>query len=95
MRADVIKLISESPAAHGVFDAAAQTKRTVFCEVRSVGMREMYLAKGHDLHPEYVFVLSDYGEYKGEMLVEYHSVLYNVLRTYVNRQKIEITVARR
>jgi hypothetical protein len=95
VRADVLYLVSETPEARGVFDEVNRTKRMVYCEVRSVGMSEVYEAKGHDLNPEYVFDLSDYTEYNGEKLVEYNGVLYDVFRTYVNGQKIEITVTRR
>lgn len=95
VRADVIYLVSESPEARGVFETAQRTKRMVFCEVRSVGMSEAYEAKGHDLSLEYVFDLSDYAEYNGEKIVEYNGVMYDVFRTYVNGQKIEITVMRR
>lgn len=95
VRADVVYLVSETPAARGVFEPVERTKRMVYCEVRSVGMSEVYEAKGHDLEPEYVFDLSDYAEYNGEKIVEYNGVLYDVFRTYVNGQKIEITVTRR
>lgn len=95
VRADVLFLVSESPAVRGVFDHVERSKRMVYCTVRSVGMSEAYEAKGHDLSPEYVFDLSDYAEYEGEKMIEYNGVLYDVLRTYVNGQKIEITVTRR
>lgn len=95
IRADVLYLISENPEAHGVFDAPATTRRMVYCTVSSVSRTEVYLAKGHGLDPEFVFELSDFAEYQGEKIVEYNGVLYDVIRTYVRSQSIEITVARR
>lgn len=95
VRADVVYLVAEAPEVRGVFDEKTTQKRLVFCVVRSVGMREVYEAKGHELEPEYVFVLSDYDEYKGEKIAEYNGQSYNVIRTYVNGQKIELTVTRR
>ena len=95
VRADVLFLISEQPKAKGVFDQAECEKRRVFCVVKSVGMREMYEAKSHGLDPEYVFELSDYEEYQGEKFVEFRGVNYEIIRSYVNGQKIELTVTRR
>lgn len=94
VRADVIYLVSESPSAHGVFEPVEKSKRMVYCVVKSVGMKEIYLAKNLDLSPEYVFELADYAEYCGEKTVEYNGVLYDVFRTYVKGQKIEITATR-
>lgn len=36
IRATVIKLLSDTPAAHGVFDAPVITEREVYAEIRSV-----------------------------------------------------------
>lgn len=95
VRADVLTLISESPAAHGRFDAPTETRRQVFCTVRSVGMREAYEALSHGLRPEWVFVLTHSFEYQGEKRCEFRGVNYTVLRTYVTEADgIEITVER-
>lgn len=92
IRNDVIELIGEDPSAHGIFDNPTETARRVFCEVRSVGMSEFYRAREQDLHPDFVFVLSDYAEYKGEKICAYHGKRYRIIRTYVDRQRIELTV---
>lgn len=92
IRADVITLIGEDPVAHGIFEEYTETQRKVFCEVRSVGVNEFYRALEQDLHPVCVFVLADYAEYKGEKIVDYHGKRLRVVRTYVDRQKIELTV---
>lgn len=93
LRADVVYLISQTPGKHGVFDPpTAETERMVYCTVRSVGMSEFYKAKEYGLAPEYVFELADFADYEGERIVEYNNVRYEVIRTYVDGLKIEITV---
>ena len=96
VKADVIKLIKESPAAHGVFDSTVtKTARTVYCTVRSVGRTEIYHALSAGLQPEYIFELAHFFEYQGEKLVEYRGIEYRVIRTYVtDTDTIEITVER-
>lgn len=88
---DVITLVGETPAAHGVFDVPTETQRQVFCSVRSVGMREAYTAMSNGLHPELVFVLSDYGDYNGEKILLYREKQYRVIRTYISGTSIELT----
>lgn len=92
IRQDVIDLIAEDPRARGIFEPVAETKRTVFCAVRSVGMNEFYRAMEQDLHPEYVFTLEHFDEYQDEKVCEYHGKRYRIIRTYVDRQRIELTV---
>lgn len=92
IRSDVITLISEKPTAHGIFEPFTETERTVYCEVRSVGVNEFYRAMEQDLRPVCVFVLADYAEYHGEKIVDYHGKRLRVVRTYIDRQKIELTV---
>lgn len=96
MRADVLYLVAESPADHGVFDKPTETSRKVFCTVRSVGMNEFYRAKENGLSPSIVFVLADYAEYKGEKVALYTppgsetQSRYRIIRTYTNQQTIEL-----
>ena len=90
---DVLTLISETPVAHGVFDTQVQeTPRQVFCTVRSVGMNEAYQALSNGLHPQFVFILSDYTDYGGEKICEYKNVRYRIIRAYRNNQAVELTV---
>lgn len=89
---DVIYFISETPGAHGVFDKPTEVKRKVFCEVKSVSRNEFYRAMENGISPTYVFQLADYAEYKGEKIAEYNGQRYRVVRTYCDRQRIEITV---
>ena len=89
---DVITLVSESPAAHGVLDEITETQKQVYCSVRSVGMSEAYQAMSNGLHPQFVFVLSDYADYGGEKVVIYNGKRYRVIRTYRQNQGLEMTV---
>lgn len=93
-RADVIDLIAEDPVAHGFFEAVTEVHRTVFCEVRSVTRNEAYQARSVNLFPEYVFKLSLEDEYKGEKHCIYKNILYDVIRTYMLDDGIELTVQR-
>ena len=88
---DVLNLIGEAQP-RGAFDEYVPVSRQVFCSVRSVGMIEAYQAMSHGLHPQFVFVLSDYTDYEGEKICEYKGVRYRVVRTYRNNQGIELTV---
>ena len=89
---NVLTLISETPGDHGIFDTHAETKRDVFCEVRSVGYQEFYRALEQDLHPTFIFRLADYAEYQGEKICEYDGTRYRIVRTYIDRYAIELTV---
>lgn len=94
MRHDVIHLIREEPAAHGVFEQPKTTERMVYCAVRSAGMREVYEAMAHNLKPEVVFVLADAAEYDGEKTCRWGGFVYNIIRVYQKGQQIELTVER-
>lgn len=64
---------------------------TVFCEVRSIGMKEFYQANATDFHPEIKFVLADYLDYQGETKAVYDGQLYRILRTYRTGIELELT----
>lgn len=89
---DVLTLIGEAPKAHGVTEAYQKNERIVFCTVRSVGMSEAYQAMSNGLHPQFVFILSDYADYDNEKQCEFNGVRYRIVRTYRNNQSIELTV---
>lgn len=73
---------------------SAEDSRTVFCGLRSVGMKEFYEASARDFYPEMVFILRDYLDYNGEQLVEHNGQRYRVLRTFRTGQELEIVVTR-
>lgn len=92
MLQDVLYLIAEDPAAHGIFDAPTETRRMVYCTVRSVGMQEFYRAMEQALHPTYVFILADHAEYQDEKICEWKGTRYRIIRTYTTGGRIELTV---
>lgn len=83
---EVLTLIKRTPGTDEI------TKREVFCSLRSVGMREFYQAHVADLHPEAVFVLTDYLDYDGETLADHDDHRYHVLRAYQKGQELELVV---
>lgn len=70
------------------------TRREVFCRLRSVGHTEFYEAYATDYRPELKFTLADYLDYEGESLVKHDGTLYRVIRTYRTGHEIELTVGR-
>ena len=95
MKANVVDLITVSPEAGGVGTEPTETKRTVFCTVKSIGQQEAYLAMGQGLNPELKVVLAHDFEYEGEDLCELEGVRYQILRTYITEvDGIELTLQR-
>ncbi len=95
MRANAVDLIQVSPEAAGVGTEPSETKRTVFCTVKSIGQQEAYLAMGQGLNPELKVILAHDFEYEGEGLCELGGVRYEILRTYVTEADgIELTLQR-
>lgn len=80
---DVIYLVAENPEAHGIFEAHNETQRMVFCQVRSLSRYDYWRALENDLHPEYVFRLSDKKDYEGEKICIYNGKRYAIIRTNV------------
>ena len=95
MRADVIQLITESAAKHGVHTPVTETAREVYCTVQSVSQSEFYTAMNAGIQPEYVFKLALAEDYKGERVVRYNEQKFRVIRTYMTEDDgIEITCGR-
>ena len=95
MRANVLDLITVSPEAGGVGTDPTESKRTVYCTVRSIGQQEAYLAMGQGLNPELKVILAHDFEYEGEGLCELDGVRYQILRTYITETDgIELTLQR-
>lgn len=92
---DICILIAEEKTINEFgYTVLTETRREVFCKVKSVGMREKYEALTVGLKPELVFELVDYYEYNNEPFVEYNGERYTVIRTYRNSQTIDVTVSR-
>ena len=95
MRANVLDLITVSPEAGGVGTEPTESKRTVYCTVRSIGQQEAYLAMGQGLNPELKVILAHDFEYEGEGFCELDGVRYQILRTYITETDgIELTLQR-
>jgi len=95
MKSNVITLISEVPAAHGVGVEPEEARRTVYCTVRSIGMQEAYQAMGIGLNPELKVILAHDFEYGGEPLCELSGVRFRILRTDITETDgIELTLQR-
>lgn len=95
VKADVLTLITVSPDAAGVGTDPAETRREVFCTIRSIGQQEAYLAMGQGLNPEWKVTLAHDFEYGGERICELGGVRYDILRTYITETDgIELTLQR-
>ena len=95
IRAGTVTLIRENPEAHGVGTDPEESRRKVYCTIKSVGMQEVYQAMGIGLNPELKVILSHDFEYGGERLCEIGGKRYDILRTYVTETDgIELTLQR-
>ena len=95
LKANVLDLITVNPEAAGVGTEPKETKRTVFCTVKSIGQQEAYLAMGQGLNPELKVIVPHDFEYEGERLCELGGVRYDILRTYITETDgIELTLQR-
>ena len=95
MKANVADLISVNPEVAGVGTEPTETKRTVYCTVKSIGMQEAYQAMGIGLNPELKIVLAHDFEYQGEPMCEICGQKYRILRTYITETDgIELTLQR-
>ena len=93
-RYDVVDLISESPAVHGVFEDPVQETTTAFVEVRSVSRSEWYSAQAQNIQADIVFVMTVDADYDGQKELMYHDEKYRVVRTYISDDGIELTCER-
>lgn len=89
---DVVSLVNEAPAAHGIFEAHTETATQVFCQVESVSRTEYWHALQNGLEPSYVLRISEYADYAGQKVVIFRGRRYRVLRTYVTEHAIELTI---
>ena len=95
MKASACELSALSPEAAGVGCERGETRRRVFCTVKSVGMQEAYQAMGAGLNPEIKIVLSHDFEYQDEPELEHGGRRYKIIRTYVTEEDgIELTCQR-
>lgn len=83
---DVIILIRQDYIADAELNQIpTNNERIVFCQASSVGRSEFYQAAQADMHPEYVFTLSNFRDYRGEKFVKYLDWLGCEHMLYVTR----------
>ena len=68
------------------------TDNEVYVMPRGVYNAEFYNAAQAGLHPSITFVLTNKEDYKGEKLIEWDGVLYNVIRTDWTAQRDSISL---
>lgn len=92
----VITLLSYIPETDPAGDTVSTpSRKEVFADLRSVGMKENYQALAVGLKPELVFVLADHLDYDGQKEVEYNGFIYQVIRTYQkDTDELEMVVSR-
>ena len=92
----IVYLITESPEARGVLDAATETRRKTYCEEKSLSMSEVYQAHASGFSPVFRLVLPQEFEYRGETLCEYKGTRYKILRDYSDEKSdgTELTLER-
>jgi len=99
---DVIQLINFNGYTYDEYgnEIPAESKRTVYCRVESVGRTEFYQAAQNDMHPQYIFSISHYRDYMGEKELLYRDWTgkekrYAITRTYRTGDRIELTAEER
>ena len=95
-RVGIVYLITESPEAKGVLETATETKRKTYCEIRSVGMSEIYQARASGFAPVIKLFLPQGFEYKGETMCEMKGERYKIIREYRDEKSdgTELTLER-
>lgn len=67
----------------------------VFCKRASIGQQEFYSSAVVSLKPEFKLILADYYDYDNQKIVRYDGKLYDVIRTFIAKNTIELTVKER
>ena len=97
---EVITLIKEIVSTNEYGDRVVeQTERQLFAKLTSISQSEFYQAQAVGLKPEVKFILADFLDYQGELLLKYtpfngEEELYKVIRTYRNNNEMELVCNR-
>ena len=70
-------------------------KKMVFVQPRSIGASEFYRAATTDFKPALTLVLADYYDYSDEPIVEYEEQLFDVIRTFRKKNRLELVLQKR
>ena len=89
---DIAKLITEGIATYDSMGNPryTRTETEVFVREDSVTRSEYYAAAQAGLKPEIVLILSDYMDYAGQTLIEYHGEEFTIIRAYRRRNTNEL-----
>lgn len=92
---DVLTLITQtiSTDTYGN-EYATETENTVYCEVDSITQMEFYNAANTEINPEFRFTVF-FGDYDGQVLVEYQGNRYTIYRTYRAGDYMELYAERK
>lgn len=71
-----------------------ESRKTVFCQRASIGMKEFYQAESVGFKPEIKFKLSDNLDYDGQEYAEYNGTKYHIIRTYTSGNELELVCAK-
>ena len=79
-----------------MLDAATETRRTTYCEEKSLSMSETYQARASGFAPDIRLTLPQDFEYKGETVCEYKGERYAIIREYRDEKNTgaELTLQR-
>jgi hypothetical protein len=86
-------LVGEDPSARGVYEEPSETRRKVFCQVRTAYMQEVQMAMSTGHEPTKVLLLADEREWQGEEKCEFEGKVYRIIHTFVRGDLgIELTL---
>ena len=68
--------------------------RTVFCRIRSVGVKEAYAAMEVGRNPEIIADIPEGSMYSGENFAVFGGNRFRVLRSYIKGSRTELTLER-
>jgi SPP1 family predicted phage head-tail adaptor len=91
--AETADLIAQTFTVNTVGDSIpTESKRTVFVEMQSIGLKRKIDAMATGLNVEFKLVLKDIAEYEDEKVVEYRSKRYNIQNVFIrDDQCVELT----
>ena len=89
-------LVAQVYSTNSVGDSiATETKRTVFVEFMSIGLKRKIDAMATGLNVEFKLLLKDIAEYDGEKVIEFRDQRYNIQNVYIrDDQVVELTVGK-
>ena len=75
-------------------ELATETGKTVYCEVDSITQTEFYAAANTEIQPDHKFTVF-FGDYDGQVVIDYQDERYTVYRTYRAGDYMELYAERK